>query len=81
MFSYFCQKSKKTNLFASAEGCTNFCPPKNKNVPQNFSQGDKLSPSDQILAQTLPLVFISGYANTENVFYCLIQSLEIRNDF
>ena len=32
---------------------TNFCPPKNENVPQNFSQGDKLSPSDQILAQTL----------------------------
>ena len=28
-------------------------PPKNENVPQNFSQGDKLSPSDQILAQTL----------------------------
>ena len=28
-------------------------PPKNKNVPQNFSKGDKLSPSDQILAQTL----------------------------
>ena len=55
MFSYFCQKSKKTNLLASAEGCTNFCPPKNKNVPQNFSQGDKLSPSDQILAQTLAL--------------------------
>ena len=54
MFSYFCRKSKKTNLFASAEGCTNFCPPKNKNVPQNFSQGDKLSASDQILAQTLP---------------------------
>ena len=24
-----------------------------KNVPQNFSQGEKLSPSDQILAQTL----------------------------
>ena len=53
MFCYFCRKSKKTNPFASAEGCTNFCPPKNKNVPQNFSQGDKLSPSDQILAQTL----------------------------
>ena len=45
--------AKKTNPFASAEGCTNFCPPKNENVPQNFSQGDKLSPSDQILAQTL----------------------------
>ena len=53
MFCYFCRKSKKTNPFASAEGCTNFCPPKTKNVPQNFSQGDKLSPSDQILAQTL----------------------------
>ena len=53
MFSYFYWKSKKTNLFASSEGCTNFCPPKNKNVPQKFSQGDKLSPSDQILAQTL----------------------------
>ena len=24
MFCYFCQKSKKTNPFASAEGCTNF---------------------------------------------------------
>ena len=23
MFCYFCQKSKKTNPFASAEGCTN----------------------------------------------------------
>ena len=45
--------AKKTNPFASAEGCTNFCPPKNENVPQNFSQGDKLSPSDQILTQTL----------------------------
>ena len=42
----------ETNLFASAEECTDFCPPKNKNVPLNFSQGDKLSPSDQILAQT-----------------------------
>ena len=29
------------------------CLPKNENVPHNFSQGDKLSPSDQILAQTL----------------------------
>lgn len=29
------------------------CPPENKNFPKNFSQGDKLSPSDQILAQTL----------------------------
>ena len=29
------------------------CPPKNENVPHNFNQGDKLSPSDQILAQTL----------------------------
>ena len=28
------------------------CPPKNENVPHNCSQG-KLSPSDQILAQTL----------------------------
>ena len=56
MFSYFCWKSKKTNLFASSEGCTNFCPPKNKNVPQKFSQGDKLSPSDQILAQTLAAI-------------------------
>ena len=53
MLCYFCWKSKKTNPFASAEGCTNFCPPKNENVPQNFSQGDKLSSSDQILAQTL----------------------------
>ena len=53
MFCYFCRKSKKTNPFASAEGCTNFCPPKNKNVARNFSPGDKLSPSDQFLAQTL----------------------------
>ena len=45
--------AKKTNPFASAGGCTNFCPPKNENVPQKFSQGDKLSPSDQIRAQTL----------------------------
>ena len=57
MFCYFCRKSKKTNPFASAEGCTNFCPPKNKNVSQNFSKGDKLSPSDQILAQTLHLSY------------------------
>ena len=55
MFCYFCRKSKRTNPFASAEGCTNFCPSKNKNVPQNFSQGDKLSPCDQILAQTLDI--------------------------
>ena len=41
MFCYFCRKSKKTNPFASAEGCTNFCPPKTENVPQNFSQVDK----------------------------------------
>ena len=41
---------------AKKEGCTNFCPPKNENVPQNFSQGDKLSPSDQILAQTLQMI-------------------------
>ena len=34
MFCYFCQKSKKSAL---AEGCTNFCPPQNKNVPENFS--------------------------------------------
>ena len=33
----------------------NDCPPKNENVPHNFSPGDKLSPSDQILAQTLYL--------------------------
>ena len=34
--------------------CLYECPPgKKKDVPQNFSQGDKLSPSDQILAQTL----------------------------
>ena len=46
MFCYFCRKFKKMNPFASAEGCTNFCPPKNKNVPQNFSKGDTLSPSD-----------------------------------
>ena len=57
MFCYFCRKSKKMNPFASAEGCTNFCPPKNKNVSQNFSKGDKLSPSDQILAQTLHLSY------------------------
>ena len=58
MFCYFCRKSKKMNPFASAEGCTNFCPPKNKNVPQNFSKGDT-SPSDQIqiLAQTLHLSY------------------------
>ena len=61
MLCYFCRKSKKTNPFASAEGCTNFCPPKNKNVPQNFSQGDKLSPSDQILAQTLPVSMLFAF--------------------
>ena len=61
MFCFFCQKFKKTNPFASAEGCTNFCPPKNKNVPQNFSQGDKLSPSDQILAQTLPVSMLFAF--------------------
>ena len=33
------------------------CPPKNKSVPQNFNQGDKLSPYDQILAQTLQLYY------------------------
>ena len=33
-------------------------PPKNKNVPQKFSQGDKLSPSDQILAQTLIIILL-----------------------
>ena len=39
MFYYFCWKSKKTNPFASAEGCTNFCPLK-----------IKMSPSDQTLS-------------------------------
>ena len=43
-FCYFCRKSKKTNPFASAEGCANFCPPKNKNVPQNFSQRQQIVP-------------------------------------
>ena len=57
----FLSDIKKTNPFASAEGCTNFCPPKNKNVPQNFSQGDKLSPSDQILAQTLPVSMLFAF--------------------
>ena len=37
MCCYFCRKSKKTKPFASAEGCTNLCPPKNKNVNHNFS--------------------------------------------
>ena len=59
IFCYFCRKSKKTNPFASAEGCTNFCPPKNKIVPQSFSQGNKLSPSDQILAQPLLVGLVS----------------------
>ena len=45
-----CQEDKP---LCRAEGCTNFCPPKIESVPQKFSQGDKLSPSDQILAQTL----------------------------
>ena len=36
------------------------CPPKNKNVPQNFCQGDKLSLSDQILTQTLPLALVAS---------------------
>ena len=36
------------------------CSPKNKNVPQNFSQGDKLSLSDQILAQTLLLGLVKS---------------------
>ena len=57
MFCYFCRKSKRTNPFASAEGCTNFCPSKNKNVPQNFSQRDKLSPRDQIL-QLKPWTYV-----------------------
>ena len=57
MFCYFCWKSKRTNPFTSAEGCTNFCPSKNKNVPQNFSQGDKLSPRDQIL-QLKPWTYV-----------------------
>ena len=54
-FSEFVPKNpaKFDKPFASAEGCTNFCPPKNENVPQSFSQRDKLSPSAQILAQTL----------------------------
>ena len=71
MFCYFCRKSKKTNPFASAEGCRNFCPPKNKNVPRNFSPGDKLSPSDQILAQTLTqghLIFKAIVSKFHNIF-------------
>ena len=66
MFCYFCRKSKDTNPFASAEGCTNFCPSKNKNVPQNFSQGDKLSRSGQILAQT-PAYFRLSYKVTKRM--------------
>ena len=38
------------------------CPPKNENVPHNFSQGDKLSHSDQILAQTLPTLLMISIA-------------------
>ena len=38
-------------------------PPKNKNVRQNFSQGDKLSLSDQILAQTLSPGQLSSIEN------------------
>ena len=34
------------------------CPSKNENVPHNFTQGNKLSPSDQILAQTLIISFL-----------------------
>ena len=42
-----------------------FLSPKNENVPQNFSQGDKLSPSDQILAQTLYTVYPKTLADLD----------------
>ena len=82
MFCYFCRKSKKTNPFASAEGCTNFCPPKNKNVPQNFSQGDKLSPSGQILAQTLTInVILLDIANLSQIWSMLADFKELASVF
>ena len=53
MFCYFCRKSKRTNPLHEQTGVQisvhlkiKMSP---KNVHQNFSQGDKLSPHDQIL--------------------------------
>ena len=44
MFCYFCWKSKKTNPFASAEGCTNFCPPRKKMSPKILAKGTNCPP-------------------------------------
>ena len=67
--------------FASAEGCTNFCPPKNENVPQNFSQRDKLSPSDQILAQTLHhFEYISKKASKHLYSLRIIKRVGVASD-
>ena len=44
-FSYFCRKSKKTNLFASAEGCTNFSVPlKIEMSPKILAKGTNCPP-------------------------------------
>ena len=55
------KKELNKNLFV--------CPPKNKNVPQNFSQGDNLSPSDQILHVAQTLVCF-GLKELNLVFLC-----------
>ena len=48
----FCGYSLNTLKYPKM-GIGYFSRAEKKNVPQNFSQGDKLSPSDQILVQTL----------------------------
>ena len=50
-FSYY--NPNKTDYWIYIQFSTVILVILKKNVPQNFSQGDKLSPSDQILAQTL----------------------------
>ena len=59
------------------------CPPKNENVPHNSSQGNKLSPSDQILAQTLhtyiqsvlDLFPIGAFRDNETEYYNNFKNL------
>ena len=57
-------------------------PLKIKNVPQNFSQGDKLSPSDQILAQTLTInVILLDIANVSQIWSMLADFKELASVF
>ena len=64
------------------------CSPKNKNVLQNFSQGDKLSLSDQILAQipfteNAGIVTANEWSEIANAFInaCCMRAFQYTGNF